>query len=468
MDAKLERKIFDLSHAASEGIATEDQIQELETYLREDREARTIYLQVMDLHFDLDRQSMIGSLAPEDNNLTCELMLSELDGVEETKPKQNKIIYWMTALAACLAVGLILTQAFSKPGYEAVVLEGSGKINNLPIEKGVRVHFHDKIDLENNQNIKLEFTDNTVVEMDGPTSAVLEKFNEDGRELKLTGEYEQADKFLVSSEKTRIQLRKDETITRKIKVIEEGSAFAIKVEPKYTEVHVFEGMVTSFSNKNGLLGESQTLNQLQAAQFNKKGSLKSWTVPDFEGFNFDRKFDGVMSTNRNVHFISKMPSSLKEGGLESNSSIFLIPEKKGVFLENEIKVSFKERLERGGGTQSAFKTHIRPLKGVKVDSYLLHFDPAEGKFLDGEIVFDRPILALICNAWQLDNSDKYFAVEGVEYPRKNYRGIDNGRPEEANDVLIFTRNPKSIRARFNVKTNTVDQMRILVLSEDFQ
>ena len=77
---------------------------------------------------------------------------------------------------------------------------------------------------------------------------------------------------------------KAEKVQRRIKVIETGNAFAINIAPEFTEIHVFEGKITSVTSTKGLPGETTTLNQLQAAQFNKKGALKKWTTPDFEGF----------------------------------------------------------------------------------------------------------------------------------------------------------------------------------------
>ena len=144
----------------------------------------------------------------------------------------------------------------------------------------------------------------------------------------------------------------------------------------------------------------------------------------------------------------------------------MIPEKKGVYLDEDITVTFLEELQKSGGTRSAYASHRRPLKkGIKVDSYLLHFDPASHKYLDGEIYFDKPILALICNDKQLDRTDKLFALENVKYPQMKYRGLDGNRANNELDVLKFQKDRKKIGARFSIGTESVDQMRILILSE---
>lgn len=472
LTVKDERRVFELANTVAEGIATENDIQELEGFLKESSEAREVYLQVMDLDADLDRLSLVGGLNPESSSNGCELILSDLDmDLEKEKPLQSKnrgfrVLYPSFAAVACLTLTFImLSTNFLKaqPNYQAIIIDGQGDINGKSFDIGGKLNFEDIIQLSESQKIKLKFTDETVVELDGPTSLVLNKYEEEGRQFQLAGSQAQ-DSFMLSAAKTRIEVRNND-VDRKLKVIESDNTFGVKTGKDFTEVHVFEGRVTSSSQK--AIGETQVINQLQAAKFTKKGLLKSWVKPNPEEFDFKRQYKGVSWTNNNIHFSTKIPSSLKAGDYESNSGISLIPEKKGVYLSKDLNVTFLQELSTSGGTRSAYKNHWKILKkGVKVDSYLLHFDPATSKYLDGEIYFDKPILALICNGNQLVESDALFALDNVQYPAQHKRGLDSANPDKSElDVLKFYKDPTKVGARFASKNDTVDQVRILILSE---
>jgi len=462
----IENKALNLSIAISEKTASEDEIQELNDLMREYPKARQVYLKVMDIHFDLDRMSLTGALAEQKN--TCAPMLKKLDDISTSK--KPKAFSALTAAAALIAVSLVIffsSNFLFVNKYEAIIIESESSDWSV----GSIVDLNKKIKLLENQNLKIRFGDKTIVELSGPISTSLEQSDENGRRFALGLAKQSKKSLILDSGQTKIAITQNELgLKTRFKVIESGNAFGIQFKDKLTEVHVFEGLVTSkVESADKAFAEVQRIHNLQAASFNKDGLLKKWTQPDYKSFDIERTITGVKSTNRNVHWLNTKPASLKPGELESNESIFLIQEKKNITLPHEIPVTFSDRLRSGrGGTQSAYKGHIRMLpKGTKVDSYLLHFDPATKTHLDGDIYFDRPIVAIIARSKQIQYSDKFFAIDGVEYPDKELkdRGLDNPVNNEGIDVLKFKRDPHSMGIRFTVDTETIDHIRILVESE---
>ena len=462
-------KALNLSIAICEKQAGEEEIQELNSLMKEHPEAREVYLTVMDMHYDLDRMALTGALA--NGNDRCESLLLEFDDrFEELKKKNKSFSIWWIPLAAAAVLLLFadlssITNLFKSQSYEAIIIESDS--NSWEI--GTEIKIEELIKLSDKEEIKLKFNDDTIVELSGPISTSLVQNDSQGRKFLLNKDNSTSKFLSVDSGNTKVDVADTgKSLRTRFKIIESGNAFGIQFKENLTEVHVFKGLVTSKS-----IGQTQNdvqrIHNLQAAGFTSEGLLKTWTKPDYESFKEPKRISGVHSTNKHVHWLSNSVKSLKEGNLESNDSVFLIEEKKNVVLPNEIPVTFSDRLHKGsGGTQSAYSTHIRMLpKGTKVDSYLLHFDPATQKYLDGDIYFDRPIVAIIARTDQLNYSDKFFAKENVEYPSSDssFRGLDDTREEESVDVLKFKKDPKTIGIRFNVETNTVDQIRILIQSK---
>lgn len=466
----LERKVFELTNLICEKSASEDNIEELNTILKDSSSARQTYLAIMDMHFDLDRMSLTGALSL--SNDRCESLIKKLDPLEEnTRSKTSTSLYWSIAALLAVSLSLLFTLGInSQSKYEAVVIESLDKEWTV----GSTFKIQDELKLKKDEKIKLQFADNTIIELTGPISTSLEKSDQNGKKFSVNQPNTESkkEKLHIASNSTIIELGPPQKSSRaKFKVIESGNAFGIQFKESLTEVHVFKGRVTSHSmSAEKLHSERQNIHHLQAAGFNKEGLLKKWTEPDYKSFEVKRTVTGVKSTNKYVHWLSSKPKSLKHGQMESNESIFLIQEKKNIILPHDLPVTFSDRISKAQkGTQSAYDTHIRMLqKGTKVDSYILHYDSATKKFLDGDIHFERPIIAIIARTDQLDNSDKLFAIDGLEYPssKSSFRGLDGNRKDEDVDVLKYKGNPYSIGIRFNLETDTVDQIRILIQSED--
>ncbi|MDX1565841.1 MAG: hypothetical protein R3236_10565, partial [Phycisphaeraceae bacterium] len=266
--------------------------------------------------------------------------------------------------------------------------------------------------------------------------------------------------------------------TDAVEVVDLGTRFGVRVdEAGEAEVHVFDGEVATHSVRppQGVT-DRQSLSGTQAARFNRKGKLVRWIEPDYRAFALggDPTF-GIIGTTKAMQLLTDPPASLHPGDLESNDRIFLIPEKQGVLLKEPLTVTFdlRNRQAAGGSSRSRFGNHVARLPaGLRLDSYLLHFDPsAADESALGRVRFQRRIVGIIARGKHLAATDGLFGRAGMHYPsgEPKYRGLDDGRKNDAvepkHDVLLIGPGARRIGGQFNVTADDIDQMRILVLSE---
>jgi len=255
--------------------------------------------------------------------------------------------------------------------------------------------------------------------------------------------------------------------TPALMVVDLGTQFGVRVDDAtQTEVHVFQGEVeTQTQGAPSVPKESQLLTTTQAARFNSDGRLVDWIEPDYDGFaGVERHAPGVLSTSRAVRWLPRPPASLEAGKMQSNSSVFLLLERRGVVPQRDLEITSVQRK----GTQAHFSTEWNTLPaGTRVDSYLLHFDPSlSPQSGSGEIRFERPILGIIARGDQLTASDDLLGIPGIKYERSDVlcRGLDDGTEDHPPDVLNYLHSADRLKVTFGVQTGTLDQMRILVES----
>ena len=99
-----------------------------------------------------------------------------------------------------------------------------------------------------------------------------------------------------------------------------------------------------------------------------------------------------------------------------------------------------------------------------VDSFLLQYNPerskdnSEKRRFEGELRFDRPIVALILQKELLDASDKLMALPDVDFQNIFRRGIN------VFDQVELSADRRTLRIAFDLKDG-VDQIRVLVASD---
>ena len=102
------RAIMDLASAVCDGNATDDQVAQLDEILRESEEARELYLQTMDLHFDLDRLGARGDFqeTSDESHQSVTIPLPIDDAETSSPPIRFRKLRRFTAAAAMIIVVL--------------------------------------------------------------------------------------------------------------------------------------------------------------------------------------------------------------------------------------------------------------------------------------------------------------------------------------------------------------------------
>ncbi len=255
--------------------------------------------------------------------------------------------------------------------------------------------------------------------------------------------------------------------TPSLAVRDQGTRFGVRVDPKaVTEVHVFEGAVEAKSSAGeGRLTRTQPLTMTQAARFDTIGKLIDWLPPDYDSFAAKRLAPGVVSTSENVRWLLRPPPSLERDGYSSDDTMILVLERQDVILPLDLRVTFKAPMN---GTKSAYDSNTAVLPaGLRVDSYLLHFNAAKINpnvtGIGGNVKFERPIVGVIARGDQLINSDSAFGAPGVQYEigDAKIRGLKKASGGGGSDVLIFSgRNGVGIHC--DSHRGSVSELRILV------
>lgn len=102
---------------------------------------------------------------------------------------------------------------------------------------------------------------------------------------------------------------------------------------------------------------------------------------------------------------------------------------------------------------------------LPVDSFLLQYNPersednSEKRRFEGELRFDRPIVALILQKDLLNASDDHLALPGVDFQNIFRRGINSF------DQVELSTDRRTLRIAFDLKDG-VDQIRVLVASDN--
>jgi hypothetical protein len=171
----------------------------------------------------------------------------------------------------------------------------------------------------------------------------------------------------------------------------------------------------------------------------------------------------IVRTSKNIRWTSRPPLSLAKAQLTSDDNMLLILERENITLRGPIAATFRQPIR---GTRSAYDKNIAMLpEGLRVDSYLLHYNSAgRKKPVQGDIQFTRPIVAVIARGDQLIWTDHLLGRKEIAYEKDpKVRGLKGGSPETpAPDVLNMAHGPNSITLWCEAGRNTVAELRILV------
>jgi len=241
------------------------------------------------------------------------------------------------------------------------------------------------------------------------------------------------------------------------------------------QLHVFEGKVKAQTAGAG----TKTLAGNEALEVDAVAFRSRPIEVAPQRFLLDwGKVNRLPETSGAVKLLMRPPGHVCVGSLESNDTVFAIPERKNVVLSADLSVAatVPGRYERFDG-----KYPVR--KGTRVDSYLLHADRVgwfdadsivkpspENLVYEGSIRFAQPIVGVIANKGMLQTTDAELGLPGQYYTIHDARqiGLTGTRLEttagdEPRDVFTIGGDRRTLHLRIRLKKH-YDNIRVLVQS----
>ena len=244
-------------------------------------------------------------------------------------------------------------------------------------------------------------------------------------------------------------------VTPHQRVTDLGTSFGVDVDTTgNTAISVFEGEIELEHQRRLVGGQAVALTAAdetahevpyEIGQF-----LNTWQV----SFGVEQLIGDVRVAS---------PSERHSPGLvEDSGSLLLFPERENTLLRHGYVV---DGIEPGTYQRPFRKRTVKLTEDLRVDSFLLQYNPVRGysvamnqKF-QGELHFDRPIVALILQSELLDSSDAKLALPATDFRNIFRRGINDA------DVVALSPDRRVLRVTLNVK-NGVDQIRVLVANDN--
>lgn len=247
--------------------------------------------------------------------------------------------------------------------------------------------------------------------------------------------------------------------TPQMEVVDLGTEFGLNVSETGSEVHVFSGEVEATVSKQTELLTTSHTRRVGA----RNGQLE--TV-DFDPERFvppPTKLDGVSRIFGDIRVLRTPPDSVRTGAFQ-HSFVLIYLEQAHVELEDPLEVS----LSKPGCYQVGFAPENhgdfeKMLKvGDTVDSYLLHYDTRSDRFTrcHATVQFDRPIVAVIAGGRQLAATDELLGAWCTAYDRPG-----NSSRQLENDNVVISTDRRRLTIDWGVG-EAADQIRVLVQSGD--
>ncbi len=244
-------------------------------------------------------------------------------------------------------------------------------------------------------------------------------------------------------------------VTPHQRVTDLGTSFGVDVDTTGdTAISVFEGEIELEDRRRIVGGQSIALTATEKSPreipYAISQFLDTWRV----SFGVEQLIGDVRVAS---------PDERHSPGLARDSdSLLLFPERENALLEHGYVVDGMEP----GTYRRPFRNHtVKLTKDVQVDSFILQYNPghddgvSRNQKFQGELHFDRPIVALILQKDLLDSSDAQLALPETDFRNIFRRGINDA------DVVTLSPDRRVLHVALNVK-NGVDQIRVLVATDN--
>jgi hypothetical protein len=236
-----------------------------------------------------------------------------------------------------------------------------------------------------------------------------------------------------------------------------GTSFGVDVGTTGdTAISVFEGEIELEDHRRLVGGQAVALTATEKSPreipYSISQFLDTWQV----SFGVEQLVGDVR--------VASPDERLAPGPARDSDSLLLFPEREDAQLNTGYVVNATEP----GTYQRPFQKHTAKLtEDVRVDSFLLQYNPVRNdddsinQSFQGELHFDRPIVALILQENLLNASDTQLALPTTDFRNIYRRGINVA------DTVALSPDRRVLRVALNVK-NGVDQIRVLVTSDNNQ
>lgn len=233
------------------------------------------------------------------------------------------------------------------------------------------------------------------------------------------------------------------------KVVDLGTSFRVQVLKDHaSSIQVLEGVVSVTSKADGKTRQLTAGLVVNAAS---GGAAKLLGSQELAPVTSDR-----------VVYRSKHVPSLGRKGLKVDDRCFLFLENSALRLPHDVSLNaaVPGRHTRFDGGEGIVR------RGEQVRSYLLHCAPSAGATeVQGEITFKHPIVGVISSSDKLNATNSLFGSPWSLVCEDSQRGLESA-PNNNADFIEILGDRRTLR--FRLRTEAIDQLRILVRIEHYR
>jgi hypothetical protein len=461
---ELEELIFQMEELEP----TPEQVSRLETLLRCDAEAQWLYLRHMHLTGDL-RWDLAGDAewtavsqlrsARNENAIATSLTHAEKTVRPNTVPQRRRAWPWAFAGVAALALLTVLagwpfrpsSTGISHPEVPAVKTTlAVGRVGhaNLASWDGPALYAGDTATTGafrlKSGLVRIDFYHGPSVTLQGPADIDIESANQ----LRL-----QRGRLIARVPQEAIGFRVD---TAELRVVDLGTTFGIAADEQQAKVCVFEGDVFVAATSAGAPSSPKELLSAGRAVRVAAGSATVENI-EFSGQEFADAWPvawGVTEATGFVRF-EAAEARTRPRDVHSDEHIYVFAEREGLTSETPVAVTITEP----GTYEMPSGAKLSIAAGTRFRSYLIQFAPTGERpashRLRGTIKFSQPVLGIIADARQLNETDAQFGAPDLRYRPPGSRRLD------AKDFVIFSDDRHTVEVAWRAGSSR-DQIRVLV------
>ena len=250
--------------------------------------------------------------------------------------------------------------------------------------------------------------------------------------------------------------------------IDHGTEFGVSADPRgASQAHVIDGLVEAFTRSPSA---PVLLRRGTAVALDGRGEAAVPIAFNSDAFLLPATLAwGIERYSQGIRPCLIPPPSLDRGAALSADVTHLVLEQRGFVMS----AAWENQPSNITDLVHSQKTRVQPFSvpaGTVVDSYLFHATPSakSRRDLAGEIRFRRPILAVVTDTDELRRARDVFRNPQVQYDDSIGFGLESvvgGAANDRVDVIELADNRHTLRFALNVGS-AVDEFRVLVAAGD--